>query len=170
MPFSVDGYNAFGPESLSAIASVVAVLWLFGTLPVSRMRASELVAASALGFVIGITFISSESSFQGVAAILGLTFILCGLRMADRWRAKSSANRGACLVFYGGSFLKEALAEGEITEQQVVETVRAHGYRTLGDISAVVWEDDATFTIIPREELEPRPTLQIASSNILPDD
>ena len=74
MPFSVDGYNAFGPESLSAIASVVAVLWLFGTLPVSRMRASELVAASALGFVIGITFISSESSFQGVAAILGLTF------------------------------------------------------------------------------------------------
>lgn len=163
---AIDRVYGFGLVALSGVLGLLAVLWIFGTRPVSRLSPAELIVAVALGLVIGLAMLSpSLSGAEGVVAILGLTLVLCSIRLADRWRARSPAGFDAALVFHRSSFLPEALAKAGATEQTVIEAVRAHGYRTVGEISTVILKVDGTFTIVPHPEPESRPVLRVVSSN-----
>lgn len=171
MTDAIDRVLPFGLTALAVVLCLLAVLWVFGSRPVSRLSSAELIAAVALGVVIGLALLSPTiSGAGGIVAILGLTLLLSGIRLIHMWNAIPLASCDAVLVFHRGSFLPEALAKAGITERTIVAAVWAQGYRALGEVSTIFLEADGTITIIPRPKSQPRPILRVVSTNTSSDD
>lgn len=54
------------------------------------------------------------------------------------------------IVFYQGQYLSEAMRAERLTQQELESAMRAEGIRNLNEIEAIVFESDATLTIITK--------------------
>ncbi|WP_182404990.1 DUF421 domain-containing protein [Psychrobacter sp. GP33] len=54
------------------------------------------------------------------------------------------------IVFYQGQYLSDAMRAERLTQQELESAMRAEGIRNLNEIEAIVFESDATLTIITK--------------------
>ena len=59
------------------------------------------------------------------------------------------------IVFYQGQFLQDAMRSERLTRQELESAMRAEDIKSFNDIEAIVFESDATLSIITKNSKTP---------------
>ncbi len=64
------------------------------------------------------------------------------------------------LLYYNGSFCKDALKKERIQEEEIIQSVRTNGNLSMEQVKAVIIEPNGEISILPEEKTENIDTLQ----------
>ena len=160
-----DSWSAVGRVLLvgtAAFVIMVALLRLSGKRTLAKMNAFDLVVTVALGSTLATILLTEQVALvEGVAAMT----VLVLLQFVVAWLAvrsptvKKSVKASPAFVVRGGQLLAGALRDHRVTEEEVYQAIRAHGFGDLGSVDAVVLETDGSFSVISRDAAGSRETL-----------
>ncbi|MFN7145704.1 MAG: DUF421 domain-containing protein [Myxococcota bacterium] len=149
--FFFDGWEGLGRILLvGPLAYVALVLFLrvTGKRALSKLNSFDLVVTVALGSSLATTFLSEDVSLTEGALTFGL---LLALQFLVTWLSvRSEAVRAAAksepaLLVRRGRFLREAMRRERVTEEEVLQVIRASP--TSGDVD-VVLETDGSMSVV----------------------
>ena len=153
-----DGWESIGRIVLLGACTyvvVIAALRLVGKEALAKMSAFDLVITIALGSIVAtIPFSPGVSLADGVALIATYLALQALTRVAiARSRAAQSLVKAQPeIVLWNGELVQDRLVRLRLTREEVRAAVRGAGHGSLGDIQAVVLENDGQWSIIPRSE------------------
>ncbi len=134
-----------------AYAAVVALIRVAGKRTVSKMNAFDLIVTVALGSTLATILLSADVSLvQGVAALgllIGLQYAVSALTLRFGW-ARRLVKAQPTMVFHRGEFLRGAMHDTRMSEDEVLAAVRSQGVAALEDVEAVVVETDGTISVL----------------------
>lgn len=167
----MSSWFAASPESLLAIAltavgvyaAVLAYTQLAGLRSYAKMSSYDFAMTVAIGSIIASSVLTeSPSLVQAVVAlgmIFGLQYLVGRLRRQLPW-FKSMVDNQPVLLMKGDTFLRDAMRQERVTEDDLWAKLRQAGVLDLSQVQAVVLEttgDVSVLTGTPGEEsLEPR--------------
>lgn len=131
--------------------ALILILRVTGKRMLSKMNAFDFVVTIALGSVLATVVMSKDIALA--EGVLGLG-LLIGLQYLIAWTSSRSGlvNRliksEPTLLYYRGTFLKEALQRENVNEDAVRAGMRSAGAGSFEDVDAVVLESDGTVSII----------------------
>jgi uncharacterized membrane protein YcaP (DUF421 family) len=138
-----------------AYLAVVLFVRIMGKRSTSKMNNFDWVITVALGSVVG-----SMILFEDVVLMDGIMaiFTLFLLQYLVTWTSVRMPTfmRGVharpTLLFYKGQFLDEQMKRERVLPQEVLSAIRAQGYSSLENVSAVILESSADLSIIGNAE------------------
>ena len=135
----------------SAYVGLVLLLRISGKRTLSKMNAFDLIVTVALGSTLSSVVLSSDVSLaEGLLAfalLCGLQFIVA--KASLKWRSfRALIKSEPRLLLFRGEFIRSALQDERVSEDEVASAVRSSGRASLHDIEAVVLETDGSFTVI----------------------
>ncbi|HEX5476078.1 MAG TPA: YetF domain-containing protein [Vicinamibacterales bacterium] len=132
---------------------LLAALRVLGARALAKMSAYDLVVTIALGSLIASIPLTEQISLADGLAVIA-TYLL--LQYALSWwdnkskRVRRAVKEHPHVVLWEGRLLQEALDRVKVTEEEVRAAVRSAGHGSLGDIQAVVLENDGQWSVVPR--------------------
>lgn len=143
-------------SSLLIYAILIVLSRWVGPRSFSRFTAFDFAVTVALGAIVGSTATGGVSIINGV---LGL-FLLFLLRFAvAHFRRKGLSklvDNSPLLVMYGSEILPEYLKRAQLTEDDLLQTLRKSGITRLTQIQAVIMERDGSISVLKSgETLDP---------------
>ena len=145
-----------------AYCALVLLLRISGKRTLSKMNAFDLVVTIALGSTLSTVLLSKDVALaEGILAfvvLIALQYLVAWLSVRSQTvrRLVKSEPR---LLFHDGRFLHDALRAERVTEDEVRTAIRSQGIAALETVRAVVLENDASFTVIPRSAEDSRSAL-----------
>ena len=136
---------------LVAYAALLVCLRLSGKRTLSKMNAFDLIVTVALGSTLATIILSADVALaQGVLALALLVTLQFAITWSSvRWRwMRRLATGEPSLLLYRGQYLRDALRQMRVTEDEVRAAVRAQGQPAIEDVEAVVLETDGSFSVI----------------------
>jgi uncharacterized membrane protein YcaP (DUF421 family) len=151
-----DGWASIGRIAFLAVASyllLIVALRLAGAQALGKMSAYNLVITIALGSIVAtIPLGTGVTLADGVALIviyLGLQRLLRrALKMKPRWQR--IAKNKPRIVVWNGVQLESEMQAVDVTASEVLAAIRKAGRGSLGDVQAVVLENDGEWSVIGR--------------------
>ncbi len=136
-----------------AYVGLVVFLRVSGKRTLSKMNAFDFVVTVALGSTLATVLLNrSVPLAEGLAAfalLIALQFGVTWLSVRVGWLRRFITGEPQ-MLFYRGSFLPEPMRACRVTEDEVRAAIRASGRLDLASVGAVVFETDASFSIIDR--------------------
>lgn len=145
-----------------AYASLIVLLRVSRKRTLSKMNAFDLIVTVALGSTLATIMLSPDTPLaEGVTAMAVLVFLQfvitwlsVRVRAVDRF-VKAEPR----LLFHRGGFLRQAMKSERVTEGEVLQGMRSHGYSNPSDVGAVVLETDGSLSILGRVDPHAETTL-----------
>ena len=151
-----DGWMTLGRTALVgtlAYLALVLLLRLSGKRTLSKMNAFDFVVTVALGSTLATVLLSSSVSLaRGVLAFAVLIF----LQFIITWLStRSSAVRSLVkaeptLLVHKGEFLRGAMKQERITEEEIRAAMRSQGISAVEEVEAVVLETTSDVSVVPQ--------------------
>lgn len=162
-----NGWQSLGRVVLAGVASyaaLVVMLRVSGKRTLSKLNAFDLVVTVALGSTLSTAILDrSVALADGIAALavlIALQYVVawCATRSRRLDRLVKSEPR---VLFYRGTFAREAMRDERISEDAVVAAVRAARVEDLEGVEAVVLESSGDLSVLrrPADGRAPRRTL-----------
>jgi len=136
-----------------AYAGIVFLQRVTGKRTLSKMNAFDFIVTVALGSALATVLLSRDITLAegllGFALLMGLQFVVTWLsnRSKTVLQVVKSSPR---LLFYRGEFLRDAMHQERVVEEEILQAVRSSGIASLDDVEAVVLETDGSFSVINR--------------------
>ncbi|MFD1104650.1 DUF421 domain-containing protein [Sphingobium olei] len=134
-----------------AYAALVTVLRLSGKRTLAKMNAFDLVVTVALGSTLATVLLTKDVALlEGVLAFA----LLALLQFVVAWSVVRSPTLARMVqasprvLLADGRFVKEALRDERVKEDEVKAAVRSAGIGGLADVALVVLETDGSFSVI----------------------
>ena len=134
-----------------AYAGLLLSLRISGKRTLSKMNAFDLVVTVALGSTLSTIIVSRQT---GVADGLTALALLIALQYIVAWLSVRSSGfkklikSEPTLLFHQGQYLREAMRQERVTEDEILSALRSSGVSNPDDVAAVVLETDGSFTVI----------------------
>lgn len=149
------GWSTLARTALIAVLaypSMLVMLRLSGQRTLSKMNAFDLVVTIALGSTLASVILTGSVALaQGLLAfflLIAMQYLLAlltsRLPVAERW-----VNGEPVLLFHRGTFLRQAMRQARVSEDEIRAGVRQQGRDALADIEAVVLETNGQLSVIP---------------------
>lgn len=146
-----------------AYIGLVLMLRISGKRTLAKLNSFDLVVTVSLGSTLATVLLNKE-----VALAEGLTAfaLLITLQYSVTWLSVRSdfvrrAVRGEPrLLFYGGTFLPDAMKGERVTISEGLQAIRSQGILSLDEIHAVIMETDGTMAIIRQSDPSGRTSLE----------
>ncbi len=139
----------------AAYLAIVLILRISGKRTLASMSAFDFIIAVAVGAVFGRTLTAKELSLsETLTAFLLLAvlqFIFAYLENRSKVFKKVFSTTPT-LLYYKGKFLEENLRKERLSKSKVFGAVRKKGFGSMEQVTAVILEIDASFSIIERSE------------------
>lgn len=139
----------------AAYVAIVIILRISGKRTLASMSAFDFIIAVAVGAVFGRTLTAKELSLsETITAFLLLAllqFIFAYLENRSKFFKKVFSTTPT-LLYYRGEFLEKNLHKERLNKSKVLSAVRKKGFGNMEQITAVILEIDATFSIITKAE------------------
>ena len=156
-PMFFDGWN--GPLRILVIgvlsyAALVLILRLTGKRTLSKLNAFDLVITVALGSTLSTAILNKDTPLlDGLIAmsLLVLLQFVVTWTMVRRPGLHRLIRAEPVLLMAGGELRRETLRRERITDDEVLQSIRDSGGRTLADADAVFLQSDGSMAVIPRE-------------------
>lgn len=136
-----------------AYAGLVVFLRASGKRTLSKMNAFDFVVTVALGSTLATVLLNrSVPLADGLAAfalLIGLQFGVTWLSVRVGWLRRFVTGEPQ-MLFYQGAFLPSPMRASRVTEDEVRAAIRASGHLDLAAVVAVVFETDASFSVMDR--------------------
>lgn len=151
-----DNIEKLGRIILTAVmvyALIVLITKLSGKRSTSQLNNFDWIVTVMIGSLSASTILLEEIPFiEGSAAIVTL---YCLQFLVTKYASVSASFSHLILsepriVFYQGQFLPDAMRAERLTRQELESAMRSEGMNSFDDIEAIVFESDATLTIIPK--------------------
>lgn len=148
-----------------AYVGLVVLLRITGKRTLSKMNAFDLVVTVALGSTLATVLLSKDVALaEGLLALALLIFLQYGVawlsvRSPGFRRIIKAQPR---LLLSDGKYIDEALIDERIAREEVMAAVRASGYESLDQVTAVVLETEGTLSVIGH----PTPGTETAMRNV----
>ena len=139
---------------LCAYVGLVVLLRVYGKRSLSQFSAFDFVVTVALGSTLATILLSQDVVLaEGILAfglLLSLQFVVTWLSVRIRIvrRLVKSEPR---LVYYGRSFLQDAMLDERLTEGELRSAVRGQGISDLEEVEAIVLETDGKMTVMTKK-------------------
>jgi uncharacterized membrane protein YcaP (DUF421 family) len=137
----------------AAYAILIAMLRVSGKRTLSKMNAFDLIVTVALGSTLSSVLLTESIALaEGVMALALLVF----LQYAITWASVRSARvqglikAEPTLLVHDGRYLRGAMREQRVTEDEIGAALRASGQNDLSQAAEVVLETDGSISVIPR--------------------
>jgi uncharacterized membrane protein YcaP (DUF421 family) len=119
------------------------------------MNAFDLVVTVALGSTLATILLSKDVALAegvvGFCVLIALQFIVTWLSVRfDGVRKLVKAEPR--VLFRGGEFLRNAMRDERVTEDEIRAAVRSKGCTSMAQVTAVILETDASFSVVQRDE------------------
>ena len=138
-------------------ASLILLLRASGKRTLSKMNAFDFVITITLGSVFASLLLNQAASLAaGVTAfavLVALQFIVTFLSIRSEAFQHLIKARPA-LLYYHGRFLRDAMRQERVTEEEVRAAVRLQGNASFERVRAVVLETDSSFSVVTADEGE----------------
>ena len=151
-----DGWQSLGRVALAGVASyaaLVAMLRVSGKRTLAKLNAFDLVVTVALGSTLSTVILDrSIALVDGLAALA----VLIVLQYALAWGATRSRRVNRLVkseprvLYYRGTFARDAMRDERITEEAVLAAVRAARVADLQSVEAVVLESSGDLSVLGR--------------------
>jgi len=131
---------------------LIAGLRLLGRRQLGQLTVLDLVVVLVLGSAVETAMIHGDTSLRvglvSAATLLILNRLLTLLLVHSR-RFRHLVNGGPMLLVHRGAILDEHLVRAGMTEEDLVEALRARGYEGPEGVRAAVLETDGTVSVVP---------------------
>ena len=134
-----------------AYMGLVLLLRVSGKRTLSKMNAFDFVVTVALGSTLSSVVLSNDVSLsEGLLAFA----LLCALqyivaKASLKWRGfRALIKSEPRLLLFRGEFIRLALREERVSQDEVASAVRTAGGASLHDVEAVVLETDGSFSVV----------------------
>lgn len=154
----VEDWTRVGEIAVMAVvvyAVLVALLRLTGKRTTSKMNSFDWVVTVALGSMVATVILVDEVPLvEGVVGIASLVALQYGVAWtAARWPGFQKLIKASPrLLYYRDGFDEEALRQERLSREEVAAAIRAQGFCSMDEISAVVLETNADLSILPESD------------------
>jgi uncharacterized membrane protein YcaP (DUF421 family) len=127
---------------------------LVGKRVTTHMNNFDWIVTVAVGALLAKTILIEEVTLAegSVAVVTLLVLQFAATKAATRFSfAECALLSRPTLLFYGGTFVEEALRRERVTQAEVRSAVRAAGHASLGEVAAVVLEPSGKVSILDHE-------------------
>ncbi|MCT2265185.1 DUF421 domain-containing protein [Dietzia cinnamea] len=139
----------------AAYAFLVLVVRVFGKRTLTQLNAFDFVVTVALGSTLATIILSSDVSWTegaiAMALLVVLQYAVSRLRRSRAGRAVLTAD--PTLLVRDGVFLDDQIARHRLTHADIRQTIRSSGVGDLGDVAAVILENDGSMSVITGSSL-----------------
>jgi uncharacterized membrane protein YcaP (DUF421 family) len=136
-----------------AYASLVLLLRTSGKRTLTKLNAFDLVITVALGSTLATILLSKQTPLaDGVTALallIFLQFVITSLSVRSG-AVRSLVRSEPRVLFLRGEFLRDAMKDERVSEDEVLQAMRSGGYTDPDGAGAVVLETDGSLSILPR--------------------
>lgn len=134
-----------------AYVAIVLILRISGKRTLASMSAFDFVIAVTVGAVFGRTLtakdLSISETFVAFVLLAILQFVFAFLE--TKYPVfKSFFNTKPTILFYKGRFIEKNLHRERLDESKVISAARKKGYGNMDEVTAVILEIDASFSVI----------------------
>lgn len=149
-----DSWVSFGTTAVVGFLAYIALVFLLrisGKRTLSKMNAFDLIVTVALGSTLATVFVSSTVPLtRGVLAFALLilfqyTITWLSVRSPEFRRLVKAE---PTLLFHRGEFLKGAMKQQRVTEEEIRASLRTQGVAGIESVEAVVLESDSGFSVV----------------------
>ena len=157
MDHTVFLWNGFEPIArilmvgTASYIGIVLILKISGKRTLASMSAFDFAIAVAVGAVFGRTLtakdLSLSETFTAFLLLAVLQFIFAFLENKSKI-FKKVFSTSPTLLYYKGNFVEKNLHKERLNKDKVISAVRKKGFGNMDDVTAVILEIDATFSII----------------------
>ncbi len=149
-----DGRPSLGRTLVIGVAAYIGLVILLrasGKRTLSKMNAFDFVVTIALGSTLATVLLNrSVPLADGLAAfalLIALQFVVTWLSVRVGWLRRFMTGEPQ-MLFYRGAFLPGPMRACRVTQAEIRAAIRAGGHLDLSEVGAVVFETDASFSII----------------------
>lgn len=136
-------------------ASIIAFVRLTGKRSTSQMNNFDWIVTVALGSIsasgIILENVTILEALLAVGLLLGLQWLLTKALLYSTW-LRYLVKAEPKLLVHSGEYLVGAMREERVTRDEILAAVRAHGLTTVDDAQWIILENDATFSVIAKDE------------------
>lgn len=138
-----------------AYIALVLFLRISGKRTLSKWNAFDFVVTVALGSTLATILLSKDVPLiEGLVAFALLIFLQFSVTFLSvrSPRVRTLVKAQPALLFYRGEYLRDALKNERIPEEEIRAAVRNRGFGTMGQVDAVVLETDGSFAVIASDK------------------
>ncbi len=132
------------------------MLRISGKRTLSQMKEFDFIVTVALGSTLATVLLSKDVALAdgvlALALLISLQYVLATLSVKSTKFSKLISSEPT-LLFYKGSFLREALKKERVTEAEVRSILISNGVTSIENVEAVVMESNGQFTVIKEGSL-----------------
>jgi uncharacterized membrane protein YcaP (DUF421 family) len=136
---------------ICAYAGLVLILRISGKRTLAKMNAFDFVVTIALGSILATVLLSKEVALaEGLLALvwlIGLQWLVASLAVRFAGWRKVIKSEPRLLALHG-ELNEAALRDERVTPDAVFAAVRSAGHASLGEVEAVVLENDGRLSVI----------------------
>jgi uncharacterized membrane protein YcaP (DUF421 family) len=154
-------YNGVAPllrillVGTSAYVAIVLILRISGKRTLASMSAFDFIIAVAVGAVFGRTLTTKDLSitetFTAFLLLALLQFIFAYLEI-NFPIFKKIFNTKPTLLFYKGEYIDKNLHKERLDKSKVISAARKNGFGNMDEVTAVILEIDASFSVIGKSD------------------
>jgi uncharacterized membrane protein YcaP (DUF421 family) len=161
MQVMFDGWTSIGRTVISGAAAylaLVAMLRVSGKRTLAKLNAFDLVVTVALGSTLSTITLSRDvpiaTGIAGLAVLIGMQYAVAWVSVRSR-RLRNAARSEPRLLARRGRFVRSALTQERVTEEEVLAVIRAQGRSSLADVDGVILESDGSISVVPSIGAQP---------------
>lgn len=132
---------------------LIAMLRISGKRTLSKMNAFDFVITVALGSTLSSVIVSKDTALiEGILALGLLIFLQFAVtKLSASSKAISSLVKSdPRLLFYHGRFLRDAMEDERVTEDDLRAVIRKEGLESTDQVDAIIIESSGEFTVLYR--------------------
>jgi uncharacterized membrane protein YcaP (DUF421 family) len=137
--------------ALFSYLSLLAMLRIAGNRMLSQLNAFDLIITVALGSTLATTILTKNvplaDGLLGFSILIALQWTISKLSFRFRTFQKVLKSEPK-LLYFKGRYLEKELKECHVTEEEILQVIRATGITRLEDVEAVVLETNGKFSVL----------------------
>ena len=133
-----------------AYVALVLLLRVSGKRTLAKLNAFDFVVTVAIGSTLATVLLSSSVALvEGVVALVLLVALQYVVAWAStRVRTVERLVKSEPTLVYRDGFLRAAMRQERVTEDELVQAARGQGHADLGSVRAMVLETDGTLSVL----------------------
>lgn len=147
-----------------AYVALIVLLRISGKRTLAKLNAFDFVVTVSLGSTLATVLLSSSVALaEGITALA----LLAGLQYLVAWASTRSRQverlvKSEPTLIYRDGFLRGAMRRERVSPDELRQAARAQGHAELGEVGAIVLENDGTMSILT----DPPPGFTIAVQRV----
>ncbi|MBT1702305.1 YetF domain-containing protein [Chryseosolibacter indicus] len=144
---------------VAVVGLFVYIKWYSSTLSSNvrnRLQTHEIIVNILLGFIVFFVIYNKEVSLSYRYFFFILSVVMhigsCYLMLMHINR-KANVYSKSYLIFHNGKFLKGAILKNDLSEEDIIKSLRLKGVLNLREIDTIILEADGELTVIYKEKV-----------------